>query len=1340
MLRSNLRSLKLTVQQLLTDVSTLLQHTASARQQQQQQEALQQQQDAGLSTGWSKHADFQQHLQRTGFALPKGTSAVTGIGAATAAAGASHRGSSGGRRCVSADGSAPKSDGAAGANSDSHASLVAMTMQRLICSIERMSRHFADCQAGKLIEDYGSGLANQAAPGAAPTTAAATGGQPVGDAAAMATNAKAEAGSDPTADGAANAASAAPVSSSTGSASASLHSRCNSSRGTSNGTADGKLTALSQVTELDIITGSGRPGSSNGSSTASSSKLRVAGTAVRAIPRPPSSSGGSSGRPGLRTSTAPVLSGVAAAAAAISSAMASAAVPKAVSTRPGAQRTLAPGAKPLPQGCLGQEAQTMQVSTAGGGEGVCSQARQQPQGQPLKQRQELVQAKGLQGVKTDDAMRHSFDTKQAKAAADAWFAQKARGSASILDSAADSAAAAAAGASRVYCVPASAAAAGGGGVDNVNDSSKETPDATPEQQGLQHQGQAADLPGQALGVDTDTGAAPGAGTEAEATNLARELSSGSSNMSSLGPSISEVWQAANAEHSGATMPAAAAPAGTADGVAAAGTGQSAAAAVSKQLQQQAGHGQASTAGTLPPQGLSTGRPGRQPSAAAVTGAAGVSRIGSGINRGGSGASTAAAGPGARLPVRSSGGSASNGSSVWGSGCSIHTKQASRPTRPSTGRPVVLPSGPLTAALHSSAARRQANSANSAHSSSSACFSSSAARDSTGSLTKGSPVRCVSANGQHNGQGRPSRGLGYPPTCDGSSNSWGGAGTNSRSGSSCSYRSRGSSGYSSSGTGSSCAQAGAGQTAMHGFGAHEGALHGAYAAGSRVERVTTGPGSNTSSPASDGVLFGSGSSSAANSPAGKGAPCQHSSPAGVWGQLPAAAAEAAAGLAGAPKAVRSIDWSGPVQGSQHMSADTALGAAVNNAGQAAQLVQQQQQGRQFVAAGQLPPPPPSGHQPHAAVQLMQQPQLAVQPVPPCVLASRVQTGLLSPIIEEASCHTTPRTSASDPTEGGKHLSRGACSSSGTCRGASKLSDGSCAGVRLCISDDGTPNNGSCMQASSKQPAGAQQALHRSVSGTVPGQHAATLGMLQQQVQGVAKGDARAADAPDAFKDAGRGGSPKQVRTGSISPPDTAVGKDTAPPAGSNSSSAWRKQGAAQQEKQQWQQQCEQGQHGGLLGRTADELQEIQPEEIQVSYDIMQGAPVMVPQGGNVSNPQSLAAFPLDMGLVSHSLDSLDTVLVDTTSCQSDEDNCANLAADMARTLKVRRLENTEGSSATVLTALPAAGGGVNSVDGCARVGDAVLCGPVRAAGCMLDLQDLLAIVLDVMNDKQAADKR
>jgi hypothetical protein len=73
---------------------------------------------------------------------------------------------------------------------------------------------------------------------------------------------------------------------------------------------------------------------------------------------------------------------------------------------------------------------------------------------------------------------------------------------------------------------------------------------------------------------------------------------------------------------------------------------------------------------------------------------------------------------------------------------------------------------------------------------------------------------------------------------------------------------------------------------------------------------------------------------------------------------------------------------------------------------------------------------------------------------------------------------------------------------------------------------------------------------------------------------------------------------------------------------------------------------------------------------------------------------------------------------TSGCLSDEDCCAGLPEIGGKD----RL------------ALAAAGEGVDGAS------VPVFHGPLRAAGCMLDLQDLLAIVLDVMNDKQTADKR
>jgi hypothetical protein len=352
----------------------------------------------------------------------------------------------------------------------------------------------------------------------------------------------------------------------------------------------------------------------------------------------------------------------------------------------------------------------------------------------------------------------------------------------------------------------------------------------------------------------------------------------------------------------------------------------------------------------------------------------------------------------------------------------------------------------------------------------------------------------------------------------------------------------------------------------------------------------------------------------------------------------------------------------------------------------------------------------------------QQQLQVQPVVPCVLDSRVHVRLLSPIIEEASCHTTPRTSVTDA-DAEWSVRRGAFSA-----GGGKAQGLGCVAFRLCISDDGTAAAAGPPARNSSQLSGA----------------AATAAAEQvQQGMGVIS------EAPDALKQAeGRGGTPKLIRAGSIIPADTAVGKDTAAPA-PNGSSTWRGQQGL--EKQQL------GHTDTQQGHTIEEAHFEVFSEPDASTRVApvrasdRDSPEWTEQhaaaaaaaqawaikaakqaqwqrrswdGDNSSSARLLSAFPLDLRPLSHSLDSLDTLLMaegNTSGCLSDEERCASLPEPVVK----GRLT------------LVAAGEGDEGMDGDSVP---VLCGPVRVAGCILDLQDLLAIVLDVMNDKQAADKR
>ena len=121
---------------------------------------------------------------------------------------------------------------------------------------------------------------------------------------------------------------------------------------------------------------------------------------------------------------------------------------------------------------------------------------------------------------------------------------------------------------------------------------------------------------------------------------------------------------------------------------------------------------------------------------------------------------------------------------------------------------------------------------------------------------------------------------------------------------------------------------------------------------------------------------------------------------------------------------------------------------------------------------------------------------------------------------------------------------------------------------------------------------------------------------------------------------------------------------------------------------------------------------------------------------------LCAFPVDLGPLSHSLDSLDTLLMDTSCCYSDE-----ALEELALETNLAAASSSggglvDGMQQQVLQGSVVQGGhaGVGGGDGggC-DVGSAGDDTP-GVGECVLDLQDLLAIVLDVMNDKRAADKR
>lgn len=1244
-LRSNLRSLKLTVQQLLTDVSTLLQHTASARQQQAQQQHQQlQQQQQQPTAPWSKQPGLQQQLLRAGLTTVS-----------------SHRGVHGGRRCASADGGVPSSAAVSGGEGGS--SMVAITMQRLIASIEKMSRHFADCQAGQLIGDYSSSSMGQQAGSGSSSSGTATRGH------------------NSTASTATAAAAAA---------------------GTVDGATGGQL-----------------------------------------IPRPPSSS---SSRPGITSKVPgpPVLRGVAAAAAAISTAMANAAGQSSRQTLSNQQQQ--------------QEQQEHSHSTA----------------EPHAALPAVIHASA------DDAMRHSFDSTQARAAADAWFASKARASDSLLASAdtADMHSRHAAGPADASSASLSSSrhSSDVGSTSRHHSSATCRPDAPCQQQqqgatssshGTAHNPQHVQLEQQ---QQQQVPKEPRSEPEATAPEHGRLAQSGNGSLASSG-----ARQQASQASAVVACQQLQKPSNSPAGAAATAAAQAASAQTASQgrVVGQPSSSSRSLGCSLSevwqaPHSRSTGRAAH---GRAVTSDPGLVTPWNVRQQRQQGPHTSLSqlqnGQATKHPDKPSPPpTSSRPSGVWGSGASV--RQAASRRRPLTAAGGLLPSGPLTAALNSSTAHRQAHSR---------------------------------ASNTHSPQQRREQQVigGRGPTADDCS-SW--AASSSRSASSCSQRSA----HSSSGRSSNSCVSTAPQPWQHGpAGGHVGA-HSANSRGMRAALVSA---SSNSSLGSDAVLLGSfttaASGSANNSPASKSVTSVLSSPVATHDIAPSSSrarltqqeassiprsvmtatgypdahragqshqqqqqaynAAVSAG-AGPPKAARALQWSDdpsnrqtgaaaeptpPAAGSTagHVSSSTAeqlmpaglkppAAAATADAapkGESSEVTGQQPASiepaqaasessrQQETAADAVPdsavPGPVTELQSSLKVQPRQ--QLQLQPVLSCLLGGRVRIGLLSPILEEGigsngSTNTTPGMTAGSPAVAAPL--RGAFSN-GSCRSSSKL---------------------------------------RSSSSEVPSAEAVGAAAAQENVPASAKagpavqpqsGYAAAQEMPDAFKQGSRESSPKTSRV--ESPPDTTVGRDTAPCGPGGFTQQRRKQtgihdqqepkalqnGSVEhpdtymaqglQDKQQ--QQClsthlQQLADNGLEHSAARAMSR-SSLTFSAALDAAAAAGSRWPRsahmcrrswdGSGSSSERPLVAFPVDLGPLSHSIESLDTLLMDTSCCFSEEEVC---------------IDSLGSSSSRQELQLPAdnAAAEIAGAEGAA------------AAGCMLDLQDLLAIVLDVINDKQAADKR
>lgn len=216
--------------------------------------------------------------------------------------------------------------------------------------------------------------------------------------------------------------------------------------------------------------------------------------------------------------------------------------------------------------------------------------------------------------------------------------------------------------------------------------------------------------------------------------------------------------------------------------------------------------------------------------------------------------------------------------------------------------------------------------------------------------------------------------------------------------------------------------------------------------------------------------------------------------------------------------------------------------------------------------------------------------------------------------------------------------------------------------------------------------------------------------------------------DAVK-AGRADSPtpKAHRQGSASPPDTAVGKDTSAastpavqPSGPNISTKSSKQQVSGQQLKKRSHHCQQQQYVHML-------------QEEHSMQSSGGG-----NGDDASSSQLLQTHPVvvSTGLLSHSLDSLDTLLLDTDSPSSTwkEEKDAPAGAQQG----LQQAAAAEQQAGSVAARDHAGDGG----SGAGLAAASASAPPVRASasGCVLNLEDLLAIVLDVLHDKRAADKR
>lgn len=354
-----------------------------------------------------------------------------------------------------------------------------------------------------------------------------------------------------------------------------------------------------------------------------------------------------------------------------------------------------------------------------------------------------------------------------------------------------------------------------------------------------------------------------------------------------------------------------------------------------------------------------------------------------------------------------------------------------------------------------------------------------------------------------------------------------------------------------------------------------------------------------------------------------------------------------------------------------------------------------------------------------------------------------------------------------------------SNSSTNKSSSKLRKGSCVGQPDALAVVVEAAAGSEVTADCSQPVGDEEAKRPlAAAPQVSEGDGAVLGELR-----------------DACKQGCKEDSPKTTRLGgSTSPPDTAVGRDTAQHTGERPISPWRqkdisaadkqqdaKQLAAQQQHtsssiqhsdaqpQQQQQQQHEGPGSldecvGVEGRSAAET--LMHPQAAAGLTVSKSSPcfettsrpaaaapmameqsqaVMMVQHRRwsagehiITQDRLLAAFPVDLGPLSHSLDSLDAVLMDTSCCFSDGDEDEHDDDELcivASSSRRRRSSRKEVRQQRV----PAARQQQPGVEEVAAAAVAVS-GPSAAGCCVLDLQDLLAIVLDVMNDKQAADKR